>query len=189
MGTDSHILHEEGRHACSLAGRCRIRVLYTNGDCRPRPPDMNHQFSFQLFLRATFLRTLFVKESPPPPPPPPIPLRLLRHSPRGIPPANGDNLFCNLTGEDLASLHPIDVKFPLVVMREFEGPDSNSCMNCRTSERAAVEQTNEVTIAATSDSDNNHDDGNFFSAQSTNNNPVCTKLTHTYCSALKKRRR
>ena len=35
-------------------------------------------------------------------------------------------------------------------------------MNCRTSERAAVEQTNEVTIAATSDSDNNHDDGNFF---------------------------
>ena len=30
-----------------------------------------------------------------------------------------DNIFCTLTGADLRSLHPNDVKFPLVVMREF----------------------------------------------------------------------
>ena len=97
---------------------------------------MNHQFSFQLFLRATFLRTLFVKESPPPPPP--IPLRL-RHSPTGIPPANEDNLFSTLTGADLLSHHVNDVKFP----PWFEGPDSNSCMSCRTSGGRTNERSND----------------------------------------------
>ena len=80
-------------------------------------------------------------------------------------------------------------------MREFEGPDSDSCMNCRTSERAAVEQTNEVTIAATSDSDNNHDDGDgeaarqlFFCAEYEQQSRVHEAHTHALCSALKKRR-